>query len=200
VKNNIAKEFEKLAASGAVIDATKDIAKFTVKMTSNFGGKAGDPTAGLSNVGGSGVELARKVGNAVNKQGEALLKEVDNLYALVQSHSDQCKEEPVRVAGDPSASLGSDPFLQVLGSIAEASKKTFAQLLWGQWITNYAYTTTQVCIDDNCRPKMEDNVEGFFAWWGDLTKNIEEQAGDDFGLQARLKTARDEWEKKKDDE
>jgi len=187
VKSSMSKAFADLAAGGAVIDATKDVAKWMTRTYDKFHGKGGDPTAGLPAIGGNGVELARSLAKAVNAQGIALKMEVVKMARFVKENEAQCKAGDVRVDEDPSAVLQSDPFLKVLGTIVDADQKSFATLLWGQWVNDYGYT-----IEDGADDSVHlvNNTEGFWAWWYDLTNSIEEQAGKDFGLKARLKAAR----------
>lgn len=192
------KEITSAATKGAIVDATKDVAKFTTRFIQEFRGSPGDPAAGISGVGGSGVELTRNLMRALNKQGEALLQEVRRLNQLVMENEKTCAVGPIaRVEGTPAQAIENDPLLQALGQIATATKKTFAQLLWGAWIETFAYSTKQECLPDDlpsqrvCYETVDSsNVDGFFAWWGDLVANIRAQAGDDFGLNERLATAR----------
>ena len=190
VKTKIGEQLAKKTAGAAIIDATKDVGKFTTRMINDLGGSAGDPGAGLPEFGGSGVELARKLGKVINAEGRKLLAEVDKLEKLVQDNSGQCKEGALRVEGDPTEALDNDPFLKVLGGIVSADRKAFAKLLWGQWITEHAYSVKIVCSKAGCSARVEDNVEDGWAWWNDLTDRIVEQSGDDFGLRERLRTAR----------
>lgn len=200
MKSAVEEAFGKAAASGAIIDATKDIAKFTTRSLQQLGGSPGDPTAVSGNFGGSGVELARNIGQAVNSQGEALLAEVEKLANLVRDNPEACdSKEGIRVEGDPAAAMGSDPFLKVLGSIASANKVSFSKLLWGTWIDEHAYSIDEQCNEwGDCTAVVNDDVEDFFAWWADLTTNIEAQCGADFGLRARLDEARRKVQEKVD--
>jgi hypothetical protein len=191
MKSSVEAAFGKAAASGAILDATKDIAKFTTRSLQQLGGSPGDPTSVSGSFGGSGVELARNIGQAVNSQGEALLGEVEKLANMVRDNPEACdSKEGIRVEGDPAASMGSDPFLKVLASIASASKTSFAKLLWATWIDQHAYSIEERCDDLSCSEFVEDDVEDFYGWWSDLVKNIEAQAGADFGLRTRLDEAR----------
>lgn len=200
LKSSVEGAFKKAAESGAILDATKDIAKFTTRSLQQLGGSAGDPTSVSANFGANGVELARGVGQAVHAQGDALLAEVQKLANLVRDNPEACdSKEGIRVEGDPAAAMDSDPFLAVLGTIASADKRTFAKLLWGSWIEAHAFSIDEKCDEwGDCTAVVEDDIEDFWGWWADLTKNIEAQAGSDFGLRAKIDAARKQVQEKVD--
>lgn len=192
----ISKAFTDEAAGGAVIDATKDVAKFTTRYIDKFRGKAGDPTAIVAKVGGNGVELARSFGIAVEEQAAALDQEVVKLIGLVKENEACDDGLTVRVEGDPVKALETDPFLKALEGINDVTQQAFARGLWAVWIDNWAYTLEQECDELVCGPAVGDNVGDFFAWWGGLLANIEDQTGGEaFELDKKLAAARARVEK-----
>ena len=193
LKCAVEEAFVKAAASGAILDATKDVVKFTTRFVEQFGGSPGDPTSVSGDLGGSGVELARDVGQKPSTPRAMRYSARSRSWSrLVRDNPEACDNgEDLRVEGDPAAVIGADPFLKVLGSIASASKQSFAKLLWATWIDEHAYSIDEQCNEwADCRAVVEDDVEDFFGWWADLTQNIEAQAGADFGLRVRLDAAR----------
>ena len=193
VSGTVQKAFESKAVQGGVIDATKDTAKYLVRTAEKAKGKVDDPTAILTKVGGNGTELARSMGAAVNEQGAKLLGVIEHwVDVLIESDKANPSGGTVRVnleEGNPYNSIVNDPFLAILDGIC-GTQADFARALWATWIQNHAYELDMACNKAGCRQVVGDNAEGFFAWWGDLTKSIQAQTGDDFGLRAKLDTAR----------
>jgi hypothetical protein len=196
---------KKSVSSGAVIDAGKDVAKWTARTIEKFGGGKldKDPLAGLPKVGGDGTALARSIGVAINAQAVALGKQVQALYQFVMDNEAKCEVMTVRVEEPNYAAFESDPFLKELGSIANISQdefqKVFAQALWKKWIEREAYSIGTICSEYDCAKYTVDNFDDFFARLANFRKNVVEQTGQDFGLQEKLDKARAEVQKKVDE-
>jgi hypothetical protein len=200
VKGPIEKAFQSKAAAGGIIDATKDVAKYLTKTTEKLRGKISDPTAISAKIGGNGTELARGIGAAVNEQGAKLLETVEQWYTiLLESDKTSPMDDTVRVnleAGDPYDSVVNDAFLKIIAAIS-GTEADFSRALWARWIADHAYVIDEQCNEwGDCKAVVRDDVESFFAWWGDLTKSIQDQTGDDFGLRARLAAAKKSVEEK----
>ena len=199
----LAKKFGEMGKD-ILVDATKKVVDYTGTLATALGGDKTNPLGSISSVGGNGVELARQVGQKINEQGIILKQEVQRLADLVADNSDKCIDDgTLRVAGDPRDAMKSDPFLAVLGGISNANKQSFAKSLWAEWIQRHAYTVKMVrtCYGDKfdkiCKEDAyvdDSDIEGFFAWWGDLKDHIVKQAGEDFGLEKRLQELRAEAE------
>ena len=205
VKGPIEAAFKSKAAAGGIVDATKDVAKYLTRTTEKLRGpKVGDPTSISAKVGGNGTELARGIGAAVNEQGAKLLETVEQWYnILLESDKASPSDDTIRVdleAGDPYDSVVNDAFLKILAGIS-GTEADFSRALWAQWIDDYAYTIDQQCTEwGDCKSVVSADIEGFFAWWGDLTNSIQEQTGQDFGLRARLDAAKKNVKAKADAE
>jgi len=189
----------------AVADAAKDVSKWTARTFEKFGGGKldKDPTEGLPAIGGSGTALARSIGFAVNELGIGLKENAQKLFAFVTANEKKCESLSVRVEEPNFAVFDSDPFLTALGTIGKIPKdqfqKVFAQMLWAKWIETEAYSVGRICSEYDCAKYTVDNFDDFFGRWAKLRKNVEQQTGQDFGLQAKLDAARAEVQKKVDE-
>jgi len=131
VKNMFDKAVRDAAGAGALIDAAKDIAKFTTKSL-QAAGASPKPLTALSALSGDGVDLALSVGSRLDEEAANLLVEVESLLEIVRAKGEKCNFEKIRIAGDPAAALEKDPFLNILGDI-QPDKKSYARLIWLEW-------------------------------------------------------------------
>lgn len=125
--------FEKSLKVGknALIDATKDVAKFVTRSLRDAGSDAKDPLQGLNPLTGDGVDLALSVGQRLDEEAAALKTHVTELGRLIVAAANK-KSGYIRIEGDPEALVKNDPFLKILGSI-EADVQTYSILVWTAW-------------------------------------------------------------------
>jgi hypothetical protein len=184
VGKRLGEQLNRTTKGGALIDASKDVTKFAARAAHQYGMLLPDPLAGVSPLGGSGVELARSVGKRLKEEGAALLLELEKLDDLVRDTN--CKTDDIVMEGDPTMSLASDPFLKLLGDI-NADQQTFAKVIWGEWLNQFAYTQM---ISGTVHDREGNIMEPYDVLVPRVAPDIEQQAGKDFGLEKRLKELR----------
>jgi hypothetical protein len=165
VKNMFDKAIKDAAGPGGLIDAAKDIAKFTTKSL-QAAGASPKPVTALSALSGDGVDLALSIGSRLDEEAANLVVEVESLIEIVRAKGEKCNFEKIRIAGDPAAALEKDPFLNILGGL-QPDKRSYARLIWEEWVTAHP-------LADRLLLKYEDDIREQAGTVPSLEKKISE--------------------------
>lgn len=135
---------EKVTKVGAVIDASKYVVKFLIRdlgskvataAVKDIGAaiKTKDPLAGLSLVGGGGVELGESVAKRIREEKIALL---ETLLVFNKEAFTTYKKE-ILVEGEPDQAIVQDAFLNALDKLMP-SQKAYAEKIWLEWAETHS--------------------------------------------------------------
>jgi hypothetical protein len=186
LKSHMTKAAADSMGGGALLDATKDIAKFTARLGPQLDGKShSDSVTGLSVLDGDGGRLTRQFAGRLREEMNKLLDVLIDFDQQVKKAAAAGKTH-VRIDGDPEETLDKDAFLKFLRGAPAADKKGFGKVIWAAWINEYAYkvksTGQTIYITEQT---ITHEVENAFD--ERIIPDIMDQAGRDFNLYFELK-------------